>query len=98
MAEKKSEQKAASGPAENKALTTADPGPVTATTEQGAEQARNAAAGPDLKAAEKRRLEDLATSGYRIPPEWAEMERETVEREKRIAEAMPSTRDQEHTP
>lgn len=99
MAEKKKadDQKAAPGPTENKALTTADPGPVTATTEQGAEQARTASEDrPKLAKAEEKRLQDLRESGYRIPREWAEGEKETIEHDKRIAKAMPSTRDQEH--
>lgn len=83
---------------ENKALVTSDPGPVRATTPEGAERARAAAAGPELRKAEEDRLRELAESGYRIPREWAAMERETIEHDERIAKAMPSTRDQEHTP
>lgn len=86
--EKAVENKAESGPPENKA---ADPGPKLATTEQGEEQ-RAEAEESSLKKADTKRYDALAQSGYRIPKSWAADAERRQKRDEAIAKNLPSTR------
>lgn len=94
-AKKKAENKAQSGPAENKA---AEQEPKLATTEAGEEQAKAAAEEPKLKKAQEKRLTELAQSGYRIPAAWAAEEEDRIKHDEAVAKNMPPTQAQEHKP
>lgn len=83
---KDNEKKAASGPAENKANE-----PKLATTEQGEQQVKEREERKLGKDAKKRQ-EELAQSGYRVPDHWYTDAEQRQEHDEAVAKNMQSTR------